>query len=117
MQQDDVEALVVHRHRRAGHAVGAIAVAQLELVTLPVVFQQFAGMAALIGTATALAGLIRRGEVVAMFAAGGPPSLVLRPLILTALGWALVYAAVTEWVAPWSHAEMSRLRRVLGIGK
>lgn len=94
----------------------AWAVLELELVTLPVVFQQFAGMAVLIGTSTALAALVRRGEVVAMFGAGAPPSAILRPLLLTGLAWALAYAAVTEYVAPWSHAEMARLRRQLGIG-
>lgn len=95
----------------------ALAVLRLELVTLPVVFQQFSGMAAVIGTATALAALIRRGEVVAMLSAGGPPSLLLKPLMLAALLWALAYGAITEWVAPWSHAEIVRLRRSLGIGK
>lgn len=94
----------------------ALAVLQLELVTLPVVFQQFAGVAILIGTATALSGLIRRGEVVAMLAAGGPPSFVLRPALIAGLLWSLTFASVTEWVAPWAHGEMSRLRRVLGIG-
>ncbi len=92
-------------------------VLRLELVTLPVVFQQFAGMAILIGTATALASLIRRGEVVAMFAAGGPPTLLLKPTLLAGLLWALSYGAITEWVAPRAHAEIASLRRELGMGK
>lgn len=92
-------------------------VLKLELVTLPVVFQQFAGMAILIGTATTLASLIRRGEVVAMFAAGGPPSLLLKPVFLAGLFWALGYGAITEWVAPGAHAEIASLRRALGMGR
>lgn len=100
----------------AKNAEDAWDVLRLELVTLPVVFQQFASMAIVIGTATALSSLVRRGEVIAMFSAGGPPALLLRPALLAGALWALTYAGVTEWVAPWAHAQVSQLRRTLGIG-
>jgi LPS export ABC transporter permease LptG len=88
---------------------------KVELFNVPAIVQQFAMMCVLIGTLTAVASLVRRGEAVAIFAAGGRPQLILRPAILTGLLLALAYAALTEWVAPVARAEVSAARRRLGL--
>jgi LPS export ABC transporter permease LptG len=87
----------------------------LELFNLPLVIQQVGHLAAVIGAATATATLLRRGEVVAMFAAGAPPSALLKPALIAGLGFAIGYAALTEWIVPPARAEVSALRRELGL--
>lgn len=99
----------------ARNAEDAGMVLELELTSLPIVFQQIAALAALIGTCTAVGGLVRRGEVVALFGAGASPGVVLKPALLAGLVWAATYAGITEWVCPWAHARTSQLRRTLGI--
>lgn len=90
-------------------------VLELELTSLPLVFQQVAGLCVLVGTCTALGGLVRRGEVVAMLAAGGPPSVVLKPALLCGILWAVALALLTETVVPEAHARVTQLRRQLGL--
>lgn len=88
---------------------------RLQLYNIPNVVQQFATLCALIGTSTALGGLVRRGEIVAAFSAGGSPALILKPAVAVGLGVALFDAAMTEWVAPVAHAEVGAARRRLGL--
>jgi LPS export ABC transporter permease LptG len=88
---------------------------RLQLYNIPAVVQQFATVCVLIGTMTALAALLRRQEIVAMFSAGGAPSLILKPALLAGALMALGYAALTEWVAPIARAQVSAARRRLGL--
>lgn len=87
----------------------------LEVYNAPLVYQQLAVFAALVGSATAVSSLVRRGEVVAIFSAGGPPGAVGRPALLAGLTLGLFYAAVAEWIAPPARAELSATRRRLGL--
>ncbi len=88
---------------------------RLELYNLPLVIQQIGHLAAVIGAATATAALLRRGEVVAMLSAGAPPSALLKPALLVGVAFALAYAGLTEWIVPPARAEVSALRRTLGL--
>jgi lipopolysaccharide export system permease protein len=89
--------------------------ARLQLYNIPAVVQQFATICVLIGTMTALAALLRRGEIVAMFSAGGSPSSILKPAMIAGAVIGVGYAALTEWVAPIARAEVSAARRRLGL--
>ncbi len=103
----------------SGNLASATASAQdlllLELHAAPRIVLELAGMAGLIGTLTALSALARRGELVAFFAAGAPPGALLRPALLVGLMVALASAALTEWVAPSAAAQVSALRRRIGL--
>src|SRR5882672_2852792 len=52
---------------------------RLQLYNLPAIVQQFSMMCVLIATLTGVASLVRRGEAVAIFAAGGRPAMILKP--------------------------------------
>jgi LPS export ABC transporter permease LptG len=91
------------------------AVLRLELFNLPLVIQEIGHLAAVIGASTATAALLRRGEVVAMFSAGAAPSVLMKPAFVTGLCFALAYGAMTEWIIPPARAEVSALRRELGL--
>jgi lipopolysaccharide export system permease protein len=79
------------------------------------VLQQFAVFCALLGAMNAVAALLRRGEIVAVLAAGASPAVVLKPALLAGLVIGALYAAMTEWVAPKARAEVSAARRRLGL--
>lgn len=87
----------------------------LEVYNLPLVYQQLAVFAALVGSATAVGSLVRRGEVLAVFSAGGPPSSVAKPALLAGLIFAAGFAAVAEWITPPARAELAATRRRLGL--
>jgi LPS export ABC transporter permease LptG len=87
----------------------------LELYNLPLVFQQIAALATMIGATTASAAIARRGESAAIFAAGGPPTALLRPALLVGCVLAGGYASITEWVAPFARAELAATRHRLGL--
>lgn len=87
----------------------------LELYNMPLVVQQVGHLAAVIGTTSAVAALLRRGEVVAILAAGAPPTVLLKPALLVGLLFAAGFACMTEWVLPAARAEVTALRRELGL--
>ncbi len=93
----------------------ALDLARLQLWNLPLVAVQLAGLAALVGAVTAVAGAVRRGEAAAAFAAGASPALFLAPALVTGLAVAAGFAAVTEAVTPRAAAEVRTLRRRLGL--
>jgi LPS export ABC transporter permease LptG len=88
---------------------------RLEIYNLPLVMQQIGHLACVIGATTATAALLRRGEVVAMLSAGAPPSALLKPALIAGTIFALALAALTEHVVPHARAEVSALRRELGL--
>lgn len=88
---------------------------RMQVFNVPAVLQQFAVFCALIGATNAVAALLRRGELVAVLAAGAAPSVVLKPALLAGLMIGAMYAAMTEWVAPEARAEVSAARRRLGL--
>lgn len=88
---------------------------QLELYNVPGVLQQFGSVAVLIGTTTAIAALVRRQEIVAIFSAGAPPAVIWRPALIAGIAIGLLYAAMLEWVAPAARIEVSTIRRRLGL--
>ncbi|MCK6550909.1 LptF/LptG family permease, partial [Myxococcota bacterium] len=88
---------------------------RLQLYGIPAVVQQFASFCVLIGTMTALASLVRRGEIVAFFAAGASPFAILRPIVCAGLVIAAAEAGLTEWIAPRARAEVSAARHRLGL--
>ena len=93
----------------------ALDLALLQVVGLPLILQQILGMCVLVGSLTATAALLRRQEVLAMFAAGGSPGVLLAPALLVGGLVAGLSASLTEWVAPPAHAEVATLRRRVGL--
>lgn len=87
----------------------------LELYNMPLVVQQVGHLAAVVGTTSAVAALLRRGEVVAMLSAGAPPTVLLKPALLAGLLLAGGFATMTELVVPPARAEVTALRRELGL--
>jgi LPS export ABC transporter permease LptG len=93
----------------------AIDLLLLQLWSVPAVLQQIAALVVLIGTSSAIVGLVRRGEVGAVLAAGGSPMVVLRPAFVAGGVLAIAYASFVEWVGPKARAESYALRRKLGL--
>lgn len=89
--------------------------ARLQLYSIPGVLQQFATVLVLIGGLTGIAALVRRQEIVALFAAGAGPGALLRPVLVAGAMIALLYGALTEWIAPAARAEVSAARLRLGL--
>jgi LPS export ABC transporter permease LptG len=88
---------------------------RLEIYNLPLVVQQIGHLACVIGATTATAALLRRGEVVAMLAAGAPPTALLKPALIAGILFALGLAGLTELVLPHARSEVSAMRRELGL--
>lgn len=100
-----------------GNAVqdGGLAVVSLELWNIPLVLQQILGIAVPIGVSTAAAGLLRRGELLAMLAAGASPAILIQPVLVAGALVGALHGLNTEFVAPVARAEVAALRRSLGL--
>lgn len=88
---------------------------KLEVFNLPLVLEQLFGICALIGGLTAICALLRQGEVVAMFAAGASPALLLKPALLVGLSFALMQVLLEERISPYSKTQVTKLRRAVGL--
>lgn len=107
---DSVEAV-----NRALSRATVIDLLLLELCSIPGVLQQFGAFAAVLGGTAAVAALVRRGEGVAILAAGGSTAVILKPALLAGLALAAAESAMTEWIVPPARAELGAARRRLGL--
>lgn len=100
---------------RADASSGAIL--ELILSNVPTTFRTVLPVAAPIGAATALGTLLRRRELIALFAAGAAPSAVMIPLVLLGVGLSALHVLNVEFLVSSTRARVVELRHHLGLSR
>ncbi|MFO0728274.1 MAG: LptF/LptG family permease [Myxococcota bacterium] len=90
---------------------------RLSLLNLPRVLRLMLPVAAPVGTISAISGLIRRRELIAMFGAGASPARVLWPTALVGLVIAALMVLNAELLVPPSAASVGAIRKRIGLGQ
>jgi lipopolysaccharide export LptBFGC system permease protein LptF len=100
---------------RAKETSAASDFAQLSMFSIPMIIKLITPVSAPIGALTAIGAQMRRLEIAAFFASGAPPSAIFRPLLITGLMVASVYAGIVEFLIPPSAAKTNVIRQRMGL--
>ena len=88
---------------------------RFQLLKLPVIVRDIAGLTTTVGIATGVTAALRSGEIQAAMSLGARPSLILLPAGLCGLLAGAIQLSFTEWVLPKVWGEIIDVKRALRL--